>query len=58
MPRDDFNEMRDYAEAIPESKGMVRHVDLATNDPESVVYWQYMMALNHVPGDARYAPAP
>ncbi|MFF2077668.1 restriction endonuclease fold toxin-2 domain-containing protein [Kitasatospora sp. NPDC058162] len=58
MPEKDFNEMRDYAAAVTTSNGMVRHVDLATNDPESVVYWQYMMALNHVPGDARYIPAP
>lgn len=58
MPEKDFAEMRDYAAATAESNGMVRQVDLAINDPESVVYWQYMMALNHVPGDARYVPAP
>ncbi|WP_406292206.1 restriction endonuclease fold toxin-2 domain-containing protein [Embleya sp. NBC_00896] len=54
--RDDKDEMARYADAVTESKGHLTTVELHTNNPASVAYWQILMARNHTPGQVLLTP--
>jgi hypothetical protein len=57
MYQGDAKEMKRYHAALdypPNSQ--IRGLEIAANDKTTVPYWQTMMALHEVPGDARHVP--
>jgi hypothetical protein len=54
-PRD-HNEVERYGEAIANPNNHARYLEIDTDDPETVGYWQYLAAAHHVPSDVRYVP--
>ncbi|WP_126641455.1 restriction endonuclease fold toxin-2 domain-containing protein [Embleya hyalina] len=54
--KDDKEEITRYADAVTESKGRLTTVELHTNNPASVAYWQILMARHHTPGRVLLTP--
>jgi hypothetical protein len=55
LVQDDRDEMDKYRQAV-EQYDQVRGLEIDTNYPSSVAYWQTLMAESGVPGVARYVP--
>jgi hypothetical protein len=55
QPGDEDEVMR-YGLAIANPGNHTRYLEIDTDDPETVGYWQYLAAANHVPSDVRYVP--
>lgn len=53
---DDDSELRRYHQAISAPGAHPRFVEVDTNGPESLPYWQFKLAEHDVPGYARYVP--
>jgi hypothetical protein len=45
-----------YGLAIANPNNHTRYLEIDTDDPETVGYWQYLAAANRVPSDVRYVP--
>jgi hypothetical protein len=54
-PKDD-DEVQRYGEAIQNPNNHAKYLEIDTNDPQTVGYWQYIAAAHHVPNDVRYVP--
>ncbi|MCP9206824.1 restriction endonuclease fold toxin-2 domain-containing protein [Streptomyces sp. NEAU-Y11] len=52
----DNREIRDYGRAINADGSKVKGLEVITNGPETMAYWQYLMAKQGVPGSVRYHP--
>ncbi|MEU7245358.1 restriction endonuclease fold toxin-2 domain-containing protein [Streptomyces sparsogenes] len=53
----DQQEVQDYGRAIKADGSKVRGLEIITNGPETMAYWQYLMAKEGVPCSVRYHPA-
>ncbi|WAP58784.1 restriction endonuclease fold toxin-2 domain-containing protein [Streptomyces sp. S465] len=53
----DAIEIQDYGRAIKAEGSKIRGLEIITNGPETMAYWQYLMAQKGVPGSVRYHPA-
>ncbi|MGW8557697.1 restriction endonuclease fold toxin-2 domain-containing protein [Streptomyces tubercidicus] len=56
MYNGDLKEMAEYGQAMTVPGNKVRFVEVNTNDSESLAYWRFLMATNHVDGYARHTP--
>ncbi|WP_306322163.1 restriction endonuclease fold toxin-2 domain-containing protein [Streptomyces sp. CC224E] len=56
MYNGDLKEMAEYGKAMTVPGNKVRFVEVNTNDAESLAYWRFLMATNHVEGYARHTP--
>jgi hypothetical protein len=58
MMGDDEKEREKYKSTMdwPANKGMVRGLEIDTNDPDAVPYWDAMMTAHGVHGYARHIP--
>jgi hypothetical protein len=45
-----------YGKAISNPDNYARYLEIDTDDPETVGYWQFLAAASHVPTDVRYVP--
>jgi hypothetical protein len=52
----DEDEIMRYGQAIANPQNHTRYLEIDTDDPATVAYWQYLAAANHVPSDVRYVP--
>jgi hypothetical protein len=52
----DENEIVRYGLAVANPTNQVQYLEIDTDDPETVAYWQYLAALHHIPADVRYVP--
>jgi hypothetical protein len=52
----DANELYRYGDAINNSDNHAQFLEIDTNDPETVGYWQFQCAQQHVKSDVRYVP--
>jgi hypothetical protein len=52
----DANELYRYGDAINNPTNHAQFLELDTNDPETVGYWQFLCAQQHVKSDVRYVP--
>jgi hypothetical protein len=52
----DDDEMRRYASALNNPANPVQFVEIDTNDPQTVGYWQFLAARHHMPSDVRVVP--
>jgi hypothetical protein len=55
IPKDE-DEVADYAAVIENPANHVQYLEIDTNDPETVAYWEYLCAANGLPADVRYVP--
>jgi hypothetical protein len=52
----DSSELDRYGDAISNPANHAQFLELDTNDPETVGYWQFLCAEQHVKSDVRYVP--
>ncbi|MBL1101722.1 restriction endonuclease fold toxin-2 domain-containing protein [Streptomyces coffeae] len=52
----DNREIRDYGRAINADGSKVKGLEVITNGPDTMAYWQYLMGKQGVPGSVRYHP--
>ncbi|MBR7825842.1 hypothetical protein KDK95_05940 [Actinospica sp. MGRD01-02] len=52
----DSSELGRYQQAIANPNNHAQFLELDTNDPETVGYWQYLLAEQHVTSNVRYVP--
>ncbi len=52
----DSNELYRYGDAINNPANHAQFLEIDTNDPETVGYWQFLAAQQHVKNDVRYVP--
>lgn len=52
----DASELYRYGEAITNPANHAQFLEIDTNDPEVVSYWQFQCAQQHVKNDVRYVP--
>lgn len=45
-----------YGQAITNPSNHAQYLEIDTDDPETVGYWEYLAAANHVPSAVRYIP--
>lgn len=50
-------EIQDYGRAIRADGSKIKGLEIITNGPETMAYWQYLMAKEGVPGSVRYHDA-
>ena len=55
LPKDE-KEIRDYQAAIMNPSNHARYLEIDTDDPVTIGYWQYLTASNTLPSDVRYVP--
>jgi hypothetical protein len=55
LPKDE-KEVRDYGAAITNPANHAQYLEVDTDDPVTVGYWQFLTASNAVPSDVRYVP--
>jgi len=57
MYRGDESELRRYKSAMANpANSEIRGLEIVTNGKDNAAYWESMMAMNGVPGSARYVP--
>jgi hypothetical protein len=56
MREKDEPEVARYGQAIANPANHARYLEVDTDDEETIGYWQYVAAANHVPSDVRYVP--
>jgi hypothetical protein len=56
MQPGDEDEVMRYGQVIANPANHTQYLEIDTDDPETVGYWQYLAAANHVPADVRYVP--
>lgn len=56
MLNQDRDEMSRYTSAMQNANGTIRQVEIHTNYPPSVAYWDILMLENHTPGYTLYTP--
>lgn len=56
MQPGDEDEVLRYGQAAANPANHIQYLEIDTDDPETVGYWQYLAAANHVPADVRYVP--
>jgi hypothetical protein len=52
----DDDEISRYGDAVANPGNKVQYLEVDTDDEETLGYWQYLAAENHVPSDVRYVP--
>jgi hypothetical protein len=52
----DEGEVARYGQAITNPANHTQYLEIDTDDPQTVGYWQYLAAAKHVPSDVRYVP--
>lgn len=52
----DEAELAKYSLVIKNPTNYAQYLEVDTNDPATVPYWEYLAAKNHVPNDVRYIP--
>jgi hypothetical protein len=52
----DSSELGRYQQAIENPSNHAQFLELDTNDPQTVGYWQYLLAEQHVKSNVRYVP--
>lgn len=52
----DQDEVARYGLAVANPANHAQYLEIDTDDPETVGYWQYLAAKDHVPSDVRYVP--
>jgi hypothetical protein len=52
----DGRELSRYAGAVNNPSNQAQFLEIDTNDAETVPYWQFLAAQNHVKSDVRYVP--
>jgi hypothetical protein len=52
----DDDEISRYGDAVTNPANHAQYLEVDTDDEETVGYWQYLAAQNHVPSDVRYIP--
>jgi hypothetical protein len=52
----DLSELGRYQQAIVNPANQAQFLEIDTNDPQTVGYWQYLLAAQHVTSNVRYVP--